>query len=102
MGQDICRLFQVLAQFAVADELLNHLRLRMLENWEITRKALKCLDLMASTHPTTQKKNFSLKISAVKHFIEKSILPNFVNLCKAFCPILSEERISCFNFVQTP
>ena len=31
------------------------------------------------------------KISAVKHFIEKPLLPNFVNLFTTFCPRLSEE-----------
>ena len=32
-------------------------RLRMLGNWEISRKPLKCLYLVASTQPSTQKPN---------------------------------------------
>ena len=32
-------------------------RVRIFENQEILRKALKCLDLMASTQPNTQKTN---------------------------------------------
>ena len=31
------------------------------------------------------------KISGVKHFIEKPILLNFVNLSTAFCPSMSKE-----------
>ena len=54
-------------------------------NMKILRKSLKCLNLMASTYPTTYKAilKFVLqncKNSTLKHFIETPILNNFVTL----------------------
>ena len=39
-------------------ELPHDLRLEILANKEISRKSLKCLELMASAGPATQKANF--------------------------------------------
>ena len=60
-------------------ELPNDLRVRLLRNLEIPGKFLKCLELMASTQPTTQKANFDIcakncEKSAVKQSIVKHIL----------------------------
>ena len=107
LWQNIFRLFHVLPQFSspqmkqnqviitrkwmceLPHELLNGLRLRILGYKEISRKSLKCLDLMVSTQMTTQKPNFdkSRKISS-KHSIEQPILPNFVKFSTTFCPRL--------------
>ena len=86
-------------------------RLRILGSYKVTRKSLKCLDLLASTQPTTQKLNFDLtflvishKKSAVKHPIEKSILLRFVNLSTTIWfkievqwPVLV-EKLDCNEF----
>ena len=78
LGQNICRLFQFLAQFLfttseteldyyhwnvnirVASRAANDVRLRILGNYEILTKFLKYLDLMASTQPTTLMPNFDV------------------------------------------
>ena len=38
--------------------LSNDVKLRILGNQDITRKSLKCLDLIKSTQPTIKKPNF--------------------------------------------
>ena len=38
--------------------LSNDLKLRILGNQDITRKSLKCLDLIETTQPTIKKPNF--------------------------------------------
>ena len=42
------------------NDLLKGVRLRTLENKKMWRKPLKCLDLIASTKPMTQKTNFDI------------------------------------------
>ena len=91
--------------YELPHELPHDLRIRILGNKEINRKTLKCLDLMASTPPTTQKLNFdvfdkiSQKISS-KTFYRKSILLSFVNLSTTFCLILFSCPILCFDTLQ--
>ena len=57
---------------------------------EISRKALKCLDWMASSQSTTQRKILAFELknrkkSVKKHSIEKHIFLNFVNLSTIIC-----------------
>ena len=44
--------------YELSYELPNDLKLRILGNYKITRKSVKCLHVIASTQPTTQKPNF--------------------------------------------
>ena len=78
LGQNICRLFHFSAQFVfttseteldhyhqavnveLPHELRNDLRLRILGNYEVSRKSLKCLDLSVSNQPSSQKSNFDV------------------------------------------
>ena len=63
----------------------------------------------SSSHPKAKFWRFSVKnrkILAEKHFIEKPILLNFVNLCTAFCPRLEVfqrsiryEKFKFFNLL---
>ena len=84
----------------------NELRLRILGNQEISGKPLKCLDLIASTQPSTQKSNFDIfwskltKKSPVKHSIEKPSFLNFESLSPTLCTRLSEETY--FHFWLSP
>ena len=79
-------------------------------NQEMSRKCVKCLDLIASSKPSTQQPNLDVsweknckefsskalhrklgnfkKSDCKKHSIEKSIFLNFVNLFPTFCPRL--------------
>ena len=73
--------------YELHNELLNDLILRILENREISRKSLKCLDIMVSCLPKAKFLHFlqeTAKKSAVKHYIEKPILFNFTNLPPIF------------------
>ena len=47
-------------EYELPHEMLSDLRLRILGNQEISRKSLKCLDLIASTQPSNQKPNFDV------------------------------------------
>ena len=67
--------------------------LRKLGNFKKIPEMLR-FDRKSSTgHPRAKFRHFSVncKISAVRHYIEKPILLNFVNLCTTLCPRLSEE-----------
>ena len=61
---------------------------------EISRKSLKCFNLMASAYLTTYKAKSALqncKNSALKLSIDKPILNNFVNFSIIPCPRLRYE-----------
>ena len=111
LGQNICRLFNFLAQFVftTSETEVDYYhqkvnvrfasrvaeRLKILGNKEISRKSLKYFNLMASTQLSTQKPNFlvkNCKKSAVKHSVEKSVLFNFLNLSPAFCSRLPHQN----------
>ena len=73
----------------------------------IIRKSLKCLNLMASTQPNTQKPNFhafvkSGKKLAVKHLINKSIFLSFRNLYTIFGARISQEADFHFQLLWDP
>ena len=80
-GQNICRLFHVLAQISFHRKWNVRVASRVVEPCKI----FQCLELMTSTQPATQNANFD---SCVKHSMEKPILLNFVNLSSIFCPRL--------------
>lgn len=78
-------------------ELPNDSKIRISGNQEVSRKSLKCLDLMASTQPATQppkREHFAFLLenhqnAAAKHSRGKPTLLNFLNL----------STIPCLRFV---
>ena len=74
LGQNICRLFLFLAQFffttieteldyyhqKVSARVASRVAERLKTFPEISRRSLKCLDLIASTQPSNQKPNFDI------------------------------------------
>ena len=73
----------------------------------VIRKSLKCLDLMTSTQPNTQKPNFdgfvkSRKKLAAKHLRNKSIFFNFRNISIIFGARISQEADFLFQLLWDP
>ena len=66
--------------YELSNELTNDLRLRVLENQEISIKSLKSLELMASPQQAPQKPDFDdcTGISSLRYSKETPILLNFV------------------------
>ena len=73
----------------------------------IIRKSLKCLNLVASTQPNTQKPNFhgfikSRKKLAVKHLISNSTFLSFRNFSTIFGVRISQEADFHFQLLWNP
>ena len=124
LGQNIQRLFHFLAQFLfttserelddyhqkvkarVASRVAKPLKsqnLRKLGNFKKIPKTIGFLGEYPAVHPKAKLRRFSVKNrkkSAVKHFIEKLILLNSVNLSPTFCPTLCEE--TNFHLLLSP
>ena len=121
-GQNICKLFHVLAKFLyttkelelvyyqqkineLPHELMNDLKPSDLGNYEISRKSLNTFELMTSSHPATYNPNFKTRTKilqkyAVKHSEEKPILLKYYKLTNhrliSTCCIYGESGILVF------
>ena len=116
LGQNICRLFHILAQFIlttneteldyyhhrvnvrVASRVAERLKsqdLRKLGNFRKIHEMLGFNGEYPAAYPKAKFRRLwvkSLKKSAVKQSIEKPILLNFVNLSPSLCPRLQHQR----------